>query len=49
MYRVTYKDGKDGNKEKIKVFETYHEAVGFKIVSWREYYCYDFKIEEIKK
>lgn len=49
MYRVTYKDGNDGNKEKVKIFETRNEAIGFKIVSWYEYHCFDFRIEEVKE
>jgi len=49
MYKVTYKDGNDDNKEKVKIFKTREEAIGFKIVSWYEYHCFDFRIEEEKK
>lgn len=48
MYRVTYTDGKDNNKRKEKTFKTLAEANGFQIVSWYEYQCFDFKVEEMK-
>lgn len=48
MFKVTYTDGKSDNKRKEKIFNTIIEAKGFVIVSWHEYQCYNFKIEEIK-
>lgn len=49
MWKVTYKDGKDNNTQKVKFFKTKIEAIGFEIVSWHEYQCYDFKREEVKE
>lgn len=46
MFKVTYKDGRDGNKEKEKFFKTKAEVIGFKIVGWYEYGYYAFKVEE---
>lgn len=43
MVRVIYKDGRDGNKEKEKVFLNEIQANAFIIVSWHEYNCYEHK------
>ena len=48
MYKVTYTDGKDNNKRKEKFFKTHSEVIGFQVVSWHEYQCFKFKVEEIK-
>ena len=48
MWKVTYNDGKDNNKEKVKFFKTKTQAIGFESVSWHEYQCFNFKREEIK-
>jgi hypothetical protein len=43
MVKVIYKDSKDGNKEKEKIFANETQANGFIIVSWHEYGCYGHK------
>jgi len=43
MVKVIYKDSKDGNKEKEKIFANEMQANGFIIVSWHEYGCYGHK------
>lgn len=47
MIKVTYKDSRDGDKVKEKIFENETQAIGFEIVSWHEYGCYAFKREKI--
>lgn len=47
MIRVTYKDSKDNDKIKEKLFQNEAQANGFIIVSWHEYGCYAHKKEEV--
>lgn len=43
MVKVIYKDSRDNNKEKEKIFANETQANGFITVSWYEYGCYDHK------
>ena len=49
MYKVTYKEGWNDNKESVKYFKSMAEVNGFKVVSWHESGYYDFKVEKIEK